>query len=66
MIRFSKKGVMDRSMEKTCESKTTNSFGLQFYTIEVNKETIYVVDDSGLSYEERLEVLELMYLKSIK
>ena len=66
MIRFSKKGVMDRSMEKTCESKTTNSFGLQFYTIEVNKETIYVVDDSGTPHEERLEVLELMYLKSIK
>jgi hypothetical protein len=66
MIRFSKKGVMDRSMEKTCESKTTNSFGLQFYTIEVKKETIYVIDDSGTPYEERLEVLELMYLKSIK
>ena len=66
MIRFAKKGVMDKSMEERCEKGNKDTKGLQFYTIEVNKETIYVIDDSGTPYEERLEVLELMYLKSIK
>jgi len=63
MIRFTKKGEMDKAIESMCEKKY--SALLQFYTIEVNKETIYVIDDSGTPYEERLEVIELMYLKSI-
>ena len=64
MIRFTKKGEMDKAIESMCEKKY--SALLQFYTIEVNKETIYVIDDSGTPYEERLEVIKLMYLKSIK
>lgn len=66
MIRFSKKGVMDRSMEERCEKGKKDTTGLQFYTIEVKKETIYVIDDSLVPYKHRLEVIKLMYLKSIK
>jgi len=70
MIRFSKKGEMDASMEERCDNKAVHhingGLGLQFYTIEAEGKTIYVIDDSGTPYKDRLEVIKLLYLKSIK
>ena len=68
MIKFSKKGEMDVSMENRCKKNILAASGLQFYTLSIGSETIFVIDDSNVDHDQewRLEQLKTMCINSIK
>ena len=68
MIKFSKQGEMDISMEQRCKKNILAASGLQFYTLPIGSETIFVIDDSNVDHEQewRLEQLKTMYINSTK